>query len=122
MASTVNAARRALHEQYVRLRLKIFDHYGRLALVGSLPGAAAQRLPPKLGHWTERHSALVRAVSVELEPIVAQIERLRAGRDPERIKAQHTPLRRGDNFRRKRSDRPKVQLNPGEWPPKWRKW
>lgn len=119
MATVVSAERSKLHDEYVRLRSKILDYYRTLALVGLAPGAAEHKLPPKLGHWTDRHSALVRAVSGDLHPTVQRIEQLRAWRDPSRISAQSTPLRRGDNFRR-RSGKPKVQLNPGEWPPRYK--
>lgn len=121
MVSTVNVARASLHDEYARLRVKIFDTYRTLALVGRAPGAAAHKLPRNLGHWHTGHSELVRAVAPVLEPIVERIEEMRRQRDPKYIKAHHTPLRRGDNFRR-RSGKAKVQLNPGEWPPKWRSW
>jgi hypothetical protein len=29
-------------------------------------------------------------------------------------------MRRGDNFRRGGKGRPKVQINPGEWPPRYK--
>lgn len=117
MATTLKAERGKAHAEYARLRLKIFAHYDILALVGQPPGARAHKLPPKLGHWSEKHSALVRAVSTELHPTVRRIEELRQARDPDLIKAQHAPLRRGDNFRRKSKEQ---LLNPGEWPPRYK--
>jgi hypothetical protein len=118
MATVVKAERSKRHEEYARLRTRIFNHYRTLALIGGAPGARAHQLPPKLGHWSSRHSDLVRAVDVALWPIVRRIEELRAQRAPDLIKAQHTWLRRGDNFRRRSA--PKVQTNPGEWPPKYK--
>jgi len=125
MASTVDVSRAARHEEYVRLRLKIFAYYDVLALVGASPGAKAHKLPPKLGHWSWRHSELVREVGGDpLLHIVQRIESLLEQRKPSYIKARHTPLRRGDNFRRKNSGgkprEPRVQLNPGEWPPRYK--
>ena len=120
MSTIVSEERTKLHNEYARLRVQILDHYRALALVGAAPGAAEHKLPPKLGHWSARHSALVRAVSEDLAPTVQRIEELRAWRDPARIKALRAPMDRGLNFTRKRPARPKVQLNPGEWPPRYK--
>jgi hypothetical protein len=120
MATVLKVERGKRQEEYARLRVRIFDYYHILALVGGAPGAQEHKLPPKLGHWSERHSTLVRAVDERLWPTVRRIEELRAQRDPSRIKAQHAWLRRGDNFRRKGKGKPKEQLNPGEWPPKYK--
>lgn len=117
MGSTIHVARAALNNQYVPLRQRILDHYQQLALVGCAPSGKLP--PPKLGYWdagSNGHSEGTLAASPELAPIVRAIEALLQQRDPARIKAQHVPLRRGDNFRRK-SGKPKVQTNPGEWPP-----
>ena len=124
MASTLRAERGRLHEEYVRLRLKILYHYSLLDLVGRVPASTqrnpSKRPPPKLGHWdpgSNGHSEHVLAACPELEPAVRAIEALLKQRDPNYIKARHTPLRRADNFRRRS---PKSQLNPGEWPPKYK--
>ncbi len=119
MSTIVSAERSKLHNEYAQLRVKILDYYLALALVGRAPGAAEHKLPPRLGHWTARHSALVRAVSEDLAPIVQRIEELRAWRDPTRIKAQRPPMNPGHNFKR-RGGRGQPQLNPGEWPPRYR--
>jgi hypothetical protein len=120
MSSIVSEERSKLHNEYARLRTSILHYYLTLALVGAAPGAAEHKLPPKLGHWTLRHSAMVGAVSQDLIPIVLRIETLRAWRDPTRIKSQRAPQNRGHNFRRNNARRTKVQLNPGEWPPRYK--
>jgi hypothetical protein len=117
MATILKDERSKRHNEYAGLRIEILDHYRVLALVGKTPGAKEHRLPPKLGHWNERHSDLVRAVDPWLWPVVDRIEELRAERDPELIKAQRTPMQRGKNFGRKGKGRARVQTNPGEWPP-----
>lgn len=125
MGSTVNTARIALNSRYAALRQQILEHYDRLALVGGAPAPRTQRggckrPPPKLGHWdagSNGHSEHTLAAAPELAPVVRAIEVLLEQRDAARIKAQHTPRRRGDNFRPKNGPRAKVQTNPGEWPP-----
>jgi hypothetical protein len=119
MVTIVKDEQSKLQDEYAPLRVKIFNHYRDLALVGAAPGAAEHRLPPKLGHWTDRHSALVRAVSAELAQTVQRIDELRALRDPARIKAQRPPTSPALNFKRKGLGKTRPQLNPGEWPPKY---
>jgi hypothetical protein len=120
MTSTLAAERNKLNDEYAHLRVKIFDYYRIVGLVGDAPGAREHEIPRKLGHWTARHSEMVRAVNTALWSTVDHIEALQMRRDPRRIKAQHIPLRRGDNFRRKRDPATRVQLNPGEWPPRYK--
>jgi hypothetical protein len=120
MPTVLKAERGKLQEEYTRLRARIFDYYHLLALIGGAPGARERKLPPKLGYWTSRHSELVRAVDERIHPTVQHIEKLLTQRDPARIKAQHTWLRRGDNFRRKGKGKMKAQINPGEWPPRYK--
>jgi hypothetical protein len=123
MATVVKEGRAALQDEYRRLRVRIFDYYRLISLVAPAPGAREHQLPPKLGHWSSRHSALVRAVHGVLWPTVDRIEVLRGKRDPKQIEAQHTWLRRGDNFRRKRAPgTERQQLNPGYWPPIYKKY
>jgi hypothetical protein len=121
MATVVKQERAALQIEYVRLRLKILQLYHILQLVTEPAGAREHKLPTKLGHWSSRHSDIVRDVHESLWPIVDRIEELRADRDPEQIRGQHTWLKRGHNFRRRRDPATRVQLNPGEWPAKWKK-
>ena len=131
MASTVAVERGKRQKEYVGLRLKILEQYSLLELVRQVPAATqrnpAKRPPPKLGHWdpgSNGHSERVLTDFPELAPIVQRIESLLEQRRPSYIKARHTPLRRGDNFRRKNSGgkprEPRVQLNPGEWPPRYK--
>jgi hypothetical protein len=121
MASTLKVERGKLQAEYARLRAKILDYYYHIMpLIGPAPGIEERRLPPKLGHWNERHSDIVRTVAPHLSWIVQRIEELLERRAKAYIQARHAPLRRGDNFRRKGKGTPKGQLNPGEWPPRYR--
>jgi hypothetical protein len=121
MTSTLKSERGKGHAEYIKLRLKILDHYGLLPLVGREAGARAHKLPPKLGHWdpgSNGHSERVLDACPELESVVRAIEELLKKRSPDYIKAHHVGMRRGDNFRRRGN--PKNQINPGEWPPKYK--
>lgn len=120
MATTLKVERGKLQAEYARLRAKLFDYYHVLPLIGPDPGEGARRLPPKLGHWNERHSAIVRTVTPDLAWVVQRIEDLLQRRAKSYIRARHTPMRRGDNFRRAGKGKPKVQVNPGEWPPRYK--
>jgi hypothetical protein len=132
MGSTIHNARVALNQAYAPLRDRILAHYANLALVGRGPvycttrrGLDEWNVPRRLGQWhtwTGGHSDRVLKVAPELAPTVRAIEALLRRRDPEHIKEQYTkehptPFRRGDNFRRRN---PKKQVNPGEWPPRYK--
>jgi hypothetical protein len=117
MVSTVAAERSKLQKQYPELRLQILDYFNTLPLVGRGVSGSTYKLPTKLGHWGSLHSAKVRKAAPELEHIVRQIEALLASRAAEAIVAKH--VRRKPGGKRKR-DRERVQLNPGEWPPRYR--
>jgi hypothetical protein len=120
MATTLKVERGKLQAEYTRLRAELFDYYRILTLVGSDPGVEARRLPPKLGHWNATHSSIVKTVTPDLAWIVQRIEELLQRRSKSYIQARHTPMRRGDNFRRAGKGKPKVQVNPGEWPPRYK--
>jgi hypothetical protein len=124
MVSTVDAARSALNLRYAPMRKRILDHYATLALVGAEPRGKAATVPRKLGHWVRGpggHSGRVLAACPELAPTVGVIERLLDQRDPDLITRAHTPLNPGHNFRRNPGkDRTRLQLNPGEWPPRYK--
>jgi hypothetical protein len=117
MGSTVSIARIALNESYVRLRIKIMDHYHALSLVGVEVGAKAYKLPPKLGHWNADHSARVRAASPYLENVVAAIDRLASQRDAGIIAAKHIRRKPGGRGGA-RSNLQQTPVLMGEWPPR----
>lgn len=114
MGSTVNTKHIRLNNEYVALRSYILSHYiDALALVGASVHKSAFNIPKRLGNWRSSHSDLVRSFCPELNGVAQRVERLVEQRDPARIKAQHLPLRRGDNFRRKGVPT-RLQINPGE--------
>jgi hypothetical protein len=110
MATTLKVERGKLQAEYTRLRVKLFEYYHILIL----------RLPPKLGHWNATHSSIVRTETPDLAWVVQRIEELLQRRSKSYIQARHIPMRRGDNFRRAGKGKPKVQVNPGEWPPRYK--
>jgi hypothetical protein len=117
MVTKVHAEQTVLHNQYAELRVRILKHYDALSLVGQAVDAKTYKLPPRLGHWGPQHSARVRAACPEMESVVRSIEALIAQRDPAIIAAKYGPQKRG-GWRRARANR--VQLNPGEWPPRYK--
>jgi hypothetical protein len=116
MGSTVAAQRSRLHnEGYVALRAKIIAHYKTLPLMGREAGAKAYKLPPKLGHWHDTHSALVLSVCPELDDVVRAIDELRAQRDADAIAAQHIRRKPGGRGSNISHQTPELV---GEWPPR----
>ena len=97
MVSTVAAERSKLHDQYLRLRLRILGHYdARAALTGHpVDVKTYYQLPRKLGHWGDQYSARVLAACPELAPEVQAIDALRAQRSAELIVAKHVRQPRG---------------------------
>jgi hypothetical protein len=119
MVTRVHAEQTKLHDQYAALRSSILNHYALLPLVGREAAAKAYKIPPKLGHWGPQHSERVRATCPEAESAVCAIEALIAQRSPAAILAKHGHPRRGGR-RTRGSGAAKVQLNPGEWPPRYK--
>src|ERR1700721_4670451 len=97
MASTVSVERVRLNNLYVKPRAKILGYYRLLPLAGREAASVAHRLPPKLGHWTARHSALVLSVCPEMVDTVAAIEDLASQRGCSYIKGHHIKQRPRQN-------------------------
>lgn len=120
MGSIVNTEYIRLNTEYAELRARIVHHYeDALALVGASVHKSAYNLPKRLGNWRPEHADLVRSYCPELGWLVQRIERLVERREPGRIKAQHIASNRAANFRHRGSSS-KAQLNPGEWPPRYK--
>jgi hypothetical protein len=121
MVSTVASARSALNDRYVRLRERILQHYRTvLDLTGRSVDAKTYKLPPRLGHWNEGHSARVLAACPEMAGTVRAIEAMRAQRDRDLIAAKH--IKRKPGGRRVFIHADRQQLNPGYWPPIYKKY